>query len=121
MIIDSSALIEQTVDDIVVSAFGSAGQRCSSLRVAFVQADIADELLAVLKGAIQALQVGDPADITTDIGPVISDEAYKRLVTHIALMQKTAQFVAASTLPEKCRAETINSSSRSSRLLLLRH
>src|SRR5690606_36220932 len=60
MVVDSSALPEQAVDDIIASAFGSAGQRCSALRVLYVQEDIADELIALLKGAMQELSVGNP-------------------------------------------------------------
>jgi RHH-type proline utilization regulon transcriptional repressor/proline dehydrogenase/delta 1-pyrroline-5-carboxylate dehydrogenase len=100
MVVDSSALIEQAVDDIIVSAFGSAGQRCSALRVLFVQEDIADELLEVLAGAMAALRVGPVNDVAVDIGPVIDREAYDKLVRHIAGMQKSAKLIAATPLPE---------------------
>jgi RHH-type transcriptional regulator, proline utilization regulon repressor / proline dehydrogenase / delta 1-pyrroline-5-carboxylate dehydrogenase len=100
MVIDSSALIEQAVDDIIVSAFSSAGQRCSCLRVAFVQDDIADELLPVLAGAMQELRLGLPADFSVDVGPVISRQAYEMLRQHIATMQENATLIAATPLPK---------------------
>lgn len=96
MVVDSSALIEQTVDDMIASAFTSAGQRCSALRVAFVQEDIADELEGILAGAMQQLRVGDPASLETDIGPVIDMEAAERIYVHIERMRKEQRFIAAS-------------------------
>ena len=75
VIVDSSALVEQAVLDIVSSAFDSAGQRCSALRLLCVQSDCADRLLAMLHGAMQELRCGDPALLATDIGPVIDAEA----------------------------------------------
>jgi len=98
MVVDSSALPEQAVDDIILSAFGSAGQRCSALRVLFVQEDIADELIKLLAGAMQELQVGDPGKPDTDIGPVIDAEAQKMLLDHIATMKKSARLVASAPL-----------------------
>lgn len=100
MVVDSSALIEQTVDDMITSAFSSAGQRCSALRVAFVQEDIADELLAVLKGAIEQLQVGDPALAETDIGPVIDADAQIMLEAHSERMAHEAKLVAKAHAPD---------------------
>ena len=99
MVVDSSALHEQAVDDIVASAFGSAGQRCSALRVLFVQEDIADELLRLLAGAMRELQLGDPSQHDTDIGPVIDRESQAMLLAHIAQMQKTAKPIASTPLP----------------------
>ena len=99
MVVDSSALPEQAVDDIVLSAFGSAGQRCSALRVLFVQDDIADELLKLLAGAMQELQLGDPLDPATDIGPVIDAQAQAALLAHIEEMKKSARLIAAANLP----------------------
>ncbi len=99
MVVDASALIEHTVDDMVVSAFYSAGQRCSALRVAFVQEEIADALIVTLAGAMEALKVGDPRDVATDIGPVIDEEAAIELRAHIARMQKEAKLLAATPLP----------------------
>ncbi|NBX03515.1 MAG: L-glutamate gamma-semialdehyde dehydrogenase [Alphaproteobacteria bacterium] len=105
MIIDSSALIEQTVDDMVTSAFGSAGQRCSALRVAFVQDDIADELLDVLSGAVAQLRVGDATLFATDVGPVIDAGAYKMLTSHIERMTETQRLVTAAPIPPQDKTE----------------
>lgn len=96
MVVDSSALPEQAVDDIMLSAFGSAGQRCSALRVLFVQDDIADELLALLSGAMQELKVGDPLAPDTDIGPVIDAPAQSQLLNHIEHLRRTARLIAAA-------------------------
>jgi RHH-type proline utilization regulon transcriptional repressor/proline dehydrogenase/delta 1-pyrroline-5-carboxylate dehydrogenase len=84
MIVDSSALPEQVTRDVIASSFQSAGQRCSALRVLFVQEDVADSMLEMIGGAMEALTVGDPSHITTDVGPVIDDEAKKALEAHIA-------------------------------------
>ncbi len=83
MIIDSTALIEQTVDDIVLSAFGSAGQRCSALRVLYVQDEIADDLIELLSGAMSELRIGSPEKFNTNIGPVIDKNARNKLDMHI--------------------------------------
>jgi RHH-type proline utilization regulon transcriptional repressor/proline dehydrogenase/delta 1-pyrroline-5-carboxylate dehydrogenase len=88
MIVDSSALLEQAVDDIILSAFGSAGQRCSALRTVFVQEDIAPALKELLTGAMDELRVGDPKDLTTDVGPVIDTEAQTNLNRHVSEMSK---------------------------------
>ncbi|HEX5803282.1 MAG TPA: bifunctional proline dehydrogenase/L-glutamate gamma-semialdehyde dehydrogenase PutA, partial [Azospira sp.] len=82
LIADSSALPEQIVRDVVASAFNSAGQRCSALRVLFVQADIADKVCSMLAGAMQELRLGDPTDLRTDVGPVIDEEARSLLEAH---------------------------------------
>ncbi len=82
MIVDSSALSEQVVRDVVASAFNSAGQRCSALRVLFLQEDIADKVSMMLCGAMQTLRVGNPTDIRTDVGPVIDDDARYMLERH---------------------------------------
>ncbi|MEY3702922.1 MAG: bifunctional proline dehydrogenase/L-glutamate gamma-semialdehyde dehydrogenase PutA [Pseudomonadota bacterium] len=84
MIVDSTALPEQVVQDVVTSAFRSAGQRCSALRLLLLQDDIADRTLDMLAGAMDALVIGDPADPATDVGPVIDDAASARLMTHRA-------------------------------------
>ncbi len=86
MIVDSTALPEQVVDDVVDSAFRSAGQRCSSLRVLYVQNDIAPRLLTMITGAMATLVVGDPADPATDIGPLIDPQALARLRAHVDAM-----------------------------------
>ena len=83
MIVDSSALLEQAVDDIMVSAFDSAGQRCSSLRVLLVQEDVADRLVELIAGAMATLRLGDPGRFETDIGPVIHDAARAKLLAHV--------------------------------------
>jgi RHH-type proline utilization regulon transcriptional repressor/proline dehydrogenase/delta 1-pyrroline-5-carboxylate dehydrogenase len=82
MIVDSTALPEQVIDAVVVSAFRSAGQRCSALRVLAVQEDIADELIAGIGGALEVLRLGHPADPATDIGPIIDAEALNRLTSY---------------------------------------
>ena len=87
MIVDSTALLEQVVDDVVASAFGSAGQRCSSLRVLYAQEEIADRLLDMVIGAMRTLVVGDAADPATDVGPVIDEAARQRLAKHIDAMR----------------------------------
>ncbi|MDH3741346.1 MAG: bifunctional proline dehydrogenase/L-glutamate gamma-semialdehyde dehydrogenase PutA, partial [Hyphomicrobiales bacterium] len=91
MIVDSSALPEQAVGDVVTSAFDSAGQRCSAARIMFVQEDIAGRLLPMLKGAIEELKVGDPYDYATDVGPVIDEDARNGLAAHKARMGKEAE------------------------------
>lgn len=90
MIVDSSALPEQVVQDVVWSAFDSAGQRCSALRVLFLQEDIADQTIAMLKGAMRQLSIGNPDHLATDIGPVIDAEAHQKLQSHIEKMKITA-------------------------------
>ncbi|MHA1599419.1 MAG: bifunctional proline dehydrogenase/L-glutamate gamma-semialdehyde dehydrogenase PutA, partial [Alphaproteobacteria bacterium] len=86
MLVDSTALPEQVVRDVVVSAFHSAGQRCSALRVLFLQEDVADHMLAMLAGAMDELAVGDPSKLATDIGPVIDGEAQAMLEGHAKRM-----------------------------------
>ena len=87
MIVDSSALPEQVVTDAVVSAFDSAGQRCSALRVLCLQRDIAERVLTMLKGAMAELVVGDPCRLDTDVGPVIDADARAALDAHVARMR----------------------------------
>jgi RHH-type transcriptional regulator, proline utilization regulon repressor / proline dehydrogenase / delta 1-pyrroline-5-carboxylate dehydrogenase len=82
MIVDSTALAEQVVVDVVTSAFRSAGQRCSALRLLLVQEDVADHILEMLGGAMDTLIIGDPADPATDVGPVIDAAAHKRLIDY---------------------------------------
>ncbi len=91
MLVDSTALLEQVVDDVIASAFGSAGQRCSALRLLCVQEDIADRLLELLEGAMDELSVGDPADPATDVGPVISAAAAAALEAHVERMRGIAR------------------------------
>ncbi|KLD75846.1 integrase, partial [Xanthomonas hyacinthi DSM 19077] len=91
MIADSSALPEQIVKDVIASAFQSAGQRCSAARVLFVQEDIADKVTAMLAGAMAELKIGDPGLLSTDVGPVIDNDALQILVDHAARMDKEAK------------------------------
>jgi len=84
MIVDSSALPEQVVRDVLGSAFQSAGQRCSALRVLYLQEDIAEPVLVMIRGGFEALMVGDPTDLATDVGPVIDAEARAALEAHVA-------------------------------------
>jgi RHH-type proline utilization regulon transcriptional repressor/proline dehydrogenase/delta 1-pyrroline-5-carboxylate dehydrogenase len=91
MIVDSSALLEQTVVDVLQSAFNSAGQRCSALRVLFVQQDVADRAIAMLAGAMAELRIGDPALLETDVGPVIDDDARATLAEHAVRMTREAR------------------------------
>ncbi|MEY8098272.1 bifunctional proline dehydrogenase/L-glutamate gamma-semialdehyde dehydrogenase PutA [Falsihalocynthiibacter sp. S25ZX9] len=83
MIVDSTALMEQAVSDVIASAFQSAGQRCSALRCVYVQSDVAQEFETMIAGAMDLLNIGDPADISTDIGPVISEVARKSIQDYI--------------------------------------
>jgi RHH-type proline utilization regulon transcriptional repressor/proline dehydrogenase/delta 1-pyrroline-5-carboxylate dehydrogenase len=91
MIVDSSALPEQVVDDALTSAFDSAGQRCSALRVLFLQDDVADPIVDMLLGAARELKIGDPLDYATDVGPVIDEEAKRTLEAHKARMRQEAR------------------------------
>ncbi|WP_339769105.1 bifunctional proline dehydrogenase/L-glutamate gamma-semialdehyde dehydrogenase PutA [uncultured Paraglaciecola sp.] len=100
MLVDSTALPEQVVDDVIQSAFLSAGQRCSALRVLYVQHDIADGLLNMLKGALDTLKLGRPWELSTDIGPVIDEKALVNLQGHCIKMTKEAKFVARGKVPE---------------------
>jgi RHH-type proline utilization regulon transcriptional repressor/proline dehydrogenase/delta 1-pyrroline-5-carboxylate dehydrogenase len=93
MFVDTTALREQVIDDVLASAFGSAGQRCSALRVLFVPHDTADALIEGLAGAMDTLVVGDPADARTDIGPVIDEEARAALAAHRARLGAEAKVV----------------------------
>jgi RHH-type proline utilization regulon transcriptional repressor/proline dehydrogenase/delta 1-pyrroline-5-carboxylate dehydrogenase len=93
MIVDSTALPEQVARDVLTSAFHSAGQRCSSLRVLFLQEDVADRMLDQILGAMDTLGLGDPFDLTTDIGPVIDEEARDLLLAHAERMTREAQLL----------------------------
>ena len=94
MLVDSTALPEQVVDDVIRSAFLSAGQRCSALRVLYLQEDVADTILPMLEGAIQSLSLGHPEDIRSDIGPVIDSEAQQKLVQHIDKLTASGRLLA---------------------------
>ena len=99
MIVDATALPEQVADDVVTSAFRSAGQRCSALRLLFVQDDVADRMIEMIAGAASELALGDPRDIATHVGPVIDAEAKQRLDAHIARMTKAARVHVAGRAP----------------------
>jgi RHH-type proline utilization regulon transcriptional repressor/proline dehydrogenase/delta 1-pyrroline-5-carboxylate dehydrogenase len=91
MLVDSSALPEQVVDAVVMSAFRSAGQRCSALRLLCVHAAIADGVIEMIQGAARELVAGDPASLATDVGPVIDREAFEHIQRHIARLSATAR------------------------------
>ncbi len=98
MIVDSTALPEQVVDDVILSGFQSAGQRCSALRVLFLQEEVADNILGMLKGAMEELSIGDPALLCTDVGPVIDSKALKRLQDHVSTLNSNPK----ATLLHRC-------------------
>jgi RHH-type transcriptional regulator, proline utilization regulon repressor / proline dehydrogenase / delta 1-pyrroline-5-carboxylate dehydrogenase len=101
MIVDSTALPEQAVRDVVASAFDSAGQRCSAARILFVQEDIAGRMIAMLTGAMEELRIGDPWDFATDIGPVIDEDARAILDAHKARMAAKGKTLADLALPRE--------------------
>ena len=102
MLVDSTALPEQVVDDVIKSAFLSAGQRCSALRVLYLQEEVADRIIALLKGAVKTLHVGRPWHLSSDIGPVIDATARDRLLEHIARMDREATCLVRGDLPADC-------------------
>ncbi|MCZ8019955.1 bifunctional proline dehydrogenase/L-glutamate gamma-semialdehyde dehydrogenase PutA [Novosphingobium sp.] len=102
MIVDSSALPEQVTRDVVASAFQSAGQRCSALRVLYLQDEVHDGMLEMIRGAFEALEIGNPEDPVTDVGPVIDAEAKAALDQHIAAMKAAGSRVWQRDLPEAC-------------------
>ncbi|HZX33685.1 MAG TPA: bifunctional proline dehydrogenase/L-glutamate gamma-semialdehyde dehydrogenase PutA [Rhodocyclaceae bacterium] len=106
MIVDSSALPEQVVQDVLVSGFDSAGQRCSALRVLCLQAEAADRILGLLKEAMAEWSVGDPRRLSTDVGPVIDREAKAGLEAHIARMRAAGKRIFQRPLPAACAAGT---------------
>ncbi|MBO1080961.1 bifunctional proline dehydrogenase/L-glutamate gamma-semialdehyde dehydrogenase PutA [Roseomonas haemaphysalidis] len=102
LVADSSALAEQVVADVLLSAFDSAGQRCSALRVLCLQEEAADRTLTMLRGALAELSVGNPDRLSTDIGPVITDEARDGIEAHIARMRAAGNPVHQAPLPAGC-------------------
>jgi RHH-type proline utilization regulon transcriptional repressor/proline dehydrogenase/delta 1-pyrroline-5-carboxylate dehydrogenase len=106
LIVDSSALPEQVTRDVLSSSFQSAGQRCSALRVLYLQDDIADGMLEMIRGAFEALVIGDPAELSTDVGPVIDKDAKRALDGHIAKLRGEERRVWQRELPESCAAGT---------------
>jgi RHH-type proline utilization regulon transcriptional repressor/proline dehydrogenase/delta 1-pyrroline-5-carboxylate dehydrogenase len=101
MIVDSTALPEQVVKDVVSSAFGSAGQRCSALRLLLIQEDVAPHMLSLLKGAMADLTVGNPLQISTDVGPLIDDEAHAMLMHHRAVMGGVGEIIATTPIVDE--------------------
>ena len=106
LVVDSSALAEQVVADVLASAFDSAGQRCSALRILCLQEDIADRTLGMLKGAMRELAVGNPDLLATDVGPVITEEAAEGITRHIEAMRARGHRVEQIALPEEARHGT---------------
>ncbi|WP_197716849.1 bifunctional proline dehydrogenase/L-glutamate gamma-semialdehyde dehydrogenase PutA [Mesorhizobium sp. DCY119] len=103
MIVDSTALPEQAVRDIVASAFQSAGQRCSALRILYVQKDVEKKMLEMLEGAMKALSVGDPWSISTDVGPVIDEEAQNSIRDYCSKMEGKGRLIAKLEVPASGR------------------
>jgi RHH-type proline utilization regulon transcriptional repressor/proline dehydrogenase/delta 1-pyrroline-5-carboxylate dehydrogenase len=99
MLVDSSALPEQVVQDVISSAFHSAGQRCSALRVLYLQRDVAERIIKLLAGAMQELVIGDPRKLLTDVGPVIDEEALAILQAHAERMEREARLLARAPMP----------------------
>ena len=106
MVVDSSALAEQVVFDVLSSAFDSAGQRCSALRVLCIQEDSADHVLTMLRGAMRELSVGNPDRLSVDVGPVIDAEARNGIVRHIDAMRTAGRRVDQLELNGECRHGT---------------
>ena len=102
MIVDTSALPEQVVDDVITSAFRSAGQRCSALRVLYLPEETADKIIGMLKGAMRELHVGDPSLLATDVGPVIDENAKARLLAHVERLRKNAKEIYTTPLNAAC-------------------
>jgi RHH-type proline utilization regulon transcriptional repressor/proline dehydrogenase/delta 1-pyrroline-5-carboxylate dehydrogenase len=99
MLVDATALPEQVADDVVSSAFRSAGQRCSALRLLLLQHEVADRMIEIIIGAARELRIGDPRDLAVQIGPVIDDDAARRLRAHVAQMQREARLLYAGDAP----------------------
>ncbi len=106
MIVDSSALSEQVVTDALASAFDSAGQRCSALRILCLQEDVADDMLAMLEGAMRELVIGDPRRLATDVGPVIDAAARAPLVAHVAKMRAAGLRIIEMPMRSECARGT---------------
>jgi len=107
MLVDSSALPEQVVDAVVMSAFRSAGQRCSALRLLVVHSAIADGVIEMLQGAAQELQAGNPADLATDLGPVIDREAFDNIQRHITRLKNESKVLLAPAESAQAATESI--------------
>jgi RHH-type proline utilization regulon transcriptional repressor/proline dehydrogenase/delta 1-pyrroline-5-carboxylate dehydrogenase len=105
MIVDSSALPEQVIDDVLTSAFGAAGQRCSALRVLYVQDDVADKIIEMLRGAMAQQSVGDPMDLSSDLGPVIDEDALGILKDHQAKLDQISTKIAEVPLSDELKSK----------------
>ncbi|CAH1657150.1 fused DNA-binding transcriptional repressor/proline dehydrogenase/1-pyrroline-5-carboxylate dehydrogenase PutA [Hyphomicrobiales bacterium] len=106
LIVDSSALAEQVVTDVIQSAFDSAGQRCSALRILCLQEDGADRTLTMLKGALKELTIGNPDNLSTDVGPVITAEARDNILAHVDTMRQRGRRVEESALSDEAKHGT---------------
>ena len=106
LVVDSSALPEQVVADVLSSAFDSAGQRCSALRVLCLQEDVANRILSMLKAAMAELRVGNPDQLGTDVGPVITDGAQQTISSHIEAMRRSGRRITQTPLPAEARRGT---------------
>jgi RHH-type proline utilization regulon transcriptional repressor/proline dehydrogenase/delta 1-pyrroline-5-carboxylate dehydrogenase len=105
MIVDSSALTEQVIDDVVQSAFGSAGQRCSACRLLYIQEDVVDKTILMLQGAIQELKIGQPLDIETDIGPLIDEESLMNVQAHKTRLEGFSRKIAEAPMDPYLRQQ----------------
>jgi RHH-type proline utilization regulon transcriptional repressor/proline dehydrogenase/delta 1-pyrroline-5-carboxylate dehydrogenase len=103
MVVDSSALAEQVVADVLTSAFDSAGQRCSALRILCIQDDCADYILTMLRGAMKELAIGRPDLLSTDVGPVIDTDAQAGISKHIKTMREAGYCIDQVELPRDCQ------------------
>jgi len=102
MFVDSTALLEQMTDDVIRSAFGSAGQRCSALRLLLLQDDIAEPALTLIRGAMRELRIGDPADLATDVGPLIDAAAVANLAAYVEALRISGCRIDTLPLPAAC-------------------
>lgn len=104
MIVDSTALLEQVVVDVLASAFGSAGQRCSALRVLYIQEEVYPRMITLLKGAMAELKIGSPCWLSTDVGPVIDKDALSTLQKHVQSMEKKFEIIHQCELSSDCKS-----------------
>ncbi|MDP3750872.1 MAG: L-glutamate gamma-semialdehyde dehydrogenase [Polaromonas sp.] len=107
MLVDSSALPEQVVDAVVQSAFRSAGQRCSALRLLCLHEGIADKVIEMIQGAVQELKVGNPAELATDVGPVIDREAFDNIQRHLQRLGSSSKVLPALIPPAQAAPDSI--------------
>ena len=105
MIIDSSALTEQVIDDVVQSAFGSAGQRCSACRILYVQSDVYEKTTEMLKGAMAEISISHSFDLSSDLGPLISEDAYRNVQSHKTKLSGFSKEIAQAGLPKDVKRQ----------------